>query len=184
MKKTIFVLIAAIFTLYLGTITHAEAATPGGGPSSGVYQLDASLGLATGPGDYDSGWGFSIGAGYTLASIDKDLQARIDISFWDFRHDFPWGSGTYTRVPITIGARYYLPLDPKLRAFGQVGLESSIDNFDTASHESKSELNIGLAPGVGVEFFINPQTSIFAVGIAHLISDDYFSMNFGVATHF
>ncbi len=182
MKKTISILIVALFTL--GVVTYADAAGPEGGPSSGVYQLDASLGLATGPGDYDSGWGFSIGGGYTLASIDKNLQARLDISFFDFRHDFPWGSGTYTRVPITIGARYYLPLDPKLRAFGQVGLETSIDNFDTASHESKSELNVGLAPGVGVEFFINPTTSIFAVGVAHLISDDYFSMNFGVATHF
>jgi hypothetical protein len=182
MKKTISMLIVALFTL--GIVTCVDAAGPEGGPSSGAYQLDASLGLATGPGDYDSGWGFSIGAGYTLESIDKNLQARLDLSFFDFKHDFSWGSGTYLRVPITIGARYYLPLDPKLRVFGQVGLESSIDNFDTASHESKSELNIGLSPGVGAEFFINPQTSIFAVGIAHLISDDYFSMNFGLATHF
>jgi hypothetical protein len=45
-------------------------------------------------------------------------------------------------------------------------------------------LNIGIAPGAGIEFFVNPKVSIFALGLSHFISDSYFSMHFGVATHF
>ncbi len=180
MKKTIFTLLVALFTLSMGTMHYASAQ----GVALGDYELDASIGPATGPGDYDSGVGINFGAGYMLRSTDKNLQARFDISFYEFKHDFPWGSGTYTRVPFTFSARYYLPIEEKLRAFGQAGLEISIDNFDTFEHESKSELNVGIAPGVGIEYFVNPRVSIFALGVAHLISDSYFSLQFGVATHF
>jgi len=77
-----------------------------------------------------------------------------------------------------------VPIVDRLRAFGQAGLETSIDNFDTAGNQRESEVNVGIAPGAGIEFFVNPKVSVFALGLAHLISDSYFSMQFGVATHF
>jgi hypothetical protein len=184
MKKIVFALIAAFFTLFMGTMSHAKSTVSGGASESAVYEVDASLAPATGPGDYDSGIGINFGGGYTLESIDKNLQARFDISFYEFRHDFPWGGGTYTRVPLIVGVRYYVPIVDKLRAFGQVGLETSIDSFDNSANQNRSELNIGIAPGAGIEFFVNPKVSIFTLGLAHLISDSYFSMHFGVATHF
>jgi hypothetical protein len=184
MKKTILPLLVAFFTLSMGTMAYAKSAGSERAHESEVYEFDASLAPATGPGDYDSGVGINFGAGYSLASVDKNLQARFDISYYQFKHDFPWGSGTYTRVPLIVGVRYYVPIVDKLRAFGQVGLETSIDSFDNSANQNKSELNLGIAPGAGIEFFVNPKVGVFALGLAHLISDSYFSMHFGVATHF
>jgi opacity protein-like surface antigen len=184
MKKVLFALLVAVFTLCMGTVSYAKSAVSEGTYGSGAYEFDASLAPATGPGDYDSGVGINFGLGYILAPVDKNLQARFDIAFYEFKHDFPWGSGTYTRVPIIIGVRYYMPIVDKLRAFGQVGLETSIDSFDNSANQNKSDLNIGIAPGAGIEFFVNPKVSVFTLGLAHLISDSYFSMHFGVATHF
>lgn len=184
MKKTVFKLLVAFVTLFMGTVSYVVSAGAEGTDPSGIYELDGSLAPATGPGDYDGGFGINFGAGYTLASVDKNLQARFDLSFYHFNHDFSWGSGTYTRVPITIGVRYYLPIVDRIRAFGQAGVETSVDNFDNSAHQSKSEVNLGLAPGAGIEFFVNPNLSVFALGVAHLISDSYFSMQFGVATYF
>jgi opacity protein-like surface antigen len=184
MIKTIFMLFVAFFTLSMGTVSYAKTAGTEGADGLGDYEFDASVGPATGPGDYDGGFGINFGAGYTLRSIDKNLQARFDISFYHFNHDYPWGTGTYTRVPFLISARYYVPIADRLRAFGQAGLEVSVDNFDNAGDQSQSEVNVGIAPGAGIEFFVNPKVSIFALALAHLISDSYFSMQFGVATHF
>jgi hypothetical protein len=184
MKKTVFTLLVAFFTLSVGTMSYAKSVGSEGAASSAVYEFDASLAPATGPDDYNSGFGINFGAGYTLASIDKNLQARFDLSFYHFNNDFLWGSGTYTRVPMIISARYSVPIVDKLRAFGQAGLEISVDNFDNSAHQKKSEVNLGIAPGAGIEFLVNPKVGVFALGIAHLISDSYFSMQFGVATHF
>jgi len=184
MKKTVFTLLMAFFTLSMGTMSYAKSAGSEGAYETGTYEFDASLAPATGPGDYDGGFGINFGAGYTLSSIDSNLQARFDFSIYQFKNDFPWGTGTYTRVPFILSARYYVPIVDRLRAFGQAGLETSIDNFDTAGNQRESEVNVGIAPGAGIEFFVNPKVSVFALGLAHLISDSYFSMQFGVATHF
>lgn len=184
MKKTVFTLLVVFITISTGTMADAKSAGSDGGAISGVYEFDGSLAPATGPGDYDSGIGINFGAGYTLASIDKNLQARFDISFYQFKNDFPWGSGTYTRVPFIVSARYYVPIVNRLKAFGQAGLETSIDEFDNSAHQRQNEVNVGISPGAGIDFFVNPKVSIFALGVAHLISDSYFSMHFGVATHF
>jgi opacity protein-like surface antigen len=184
MKKTVFTLLVAFVTLSVGTISYAKSSGTEGTASSGVYEFDASLAPATGPGDYNGGFGINFGIGYMLKAIDKNLQVRFDLSFYQFNNDFPWGRGTYTRVPMTVSARYYVPIVDKLRVFGQAGLETSVDNFDNSAHQRISEVNIGFAPGAGIEFFVNPKVTVFALGVAHLISDSYFSTQFGVATHF
>ncbi|HUI44621.1 MAG TPA: outer membrane beta-barrel protein [Nitrospirota bacterium] len=181
MKRTVLILLVAFFTLTLGTMFHAKSARA---YESGTYELDATIAPASGPGDYDAGFGVTFGGGYTLAEIDKNLQARFDISVYRFTHDFPWGSGTYVRVPFLLSGRYYVPIVDRLRVFGQAGLETSIDNFDNSSNQRQSEVNVGISPGAGVEFFVTPKVSIYALGLVHLISDSYFSMHFGVAAHF
>ncbi len=184
MKKIVITLLAAFVTLSGVTTSYAKSGGSGGADLSGLYEFDGSLAPATGPGDYSSGFGINFGAGYMLKSIDKNLQVRFDLAFYQFNNDFPWGNGSYTRVPMIVSARYYVPIVNKLRAFGQAGLETSVDNFDNSAHRKRSEVNLGVAPGAGIEFFVNPKVSVFTLGVAHLISDSYFSMQFGVAAHF
>ena len=184
MKKTAFILLTAFFTLSMGTMSYAASAGSERTAGLGVYEFDAALGPASGPGDYDGGLGVNFGAGYTLSEIDSNLQARIDISFYHFNHDFSWGTGTYTRVPFMVSARYYVPVMDKVRAFGQIGLETSIDNYDTSGHQSQNKVDVGITPGAGIELFMAPKISVFALALMHLVSDDYASIQFGVATHF
>jgi hypothetical protein len=74
-----------------------------------------------------------------------------------------------------------------MKLFAQLGLETSFDNYDYISGGnklSKSEMNVGIAPGVGMELFLNKNTSFFVLGRGHMISDSYFSMQFGLAQHY
>jgi hypothetical protein len=45
-------------------------------------------------------------------------------------------------------------------------------------------VNFGITPGGGIEFQVLPDVSIFALGRIHIITDNYFSMQFGAAFHF
>lgn len=182
MKHSIVAVLAALFIITMGTSAFAK--TGSGSATAGNIEVEGSMAVATGPGSYDSGYGVSFGAGYALADIDRNLQARFDFSYFSFKKDYWWGSGTYTRVPFTISARYYAPILDKLRVFGQAGVETSADTFDDAAHHRKNEINIGLSPGAGIELIVNPNLSFFAQARAHFISDSYMSMHFGVAAYF
>jgi len=161
-------------------------------PTGRDFEVDGSFAFATGPDSFDAGYGFNFGAGYLLRTIDRNLQARLDISFYSFSYDYWTGFGStslsYTRVPVTVSGRYYLPISDKLKAFAQAGLETSIDHFDYIApngvKRSKNEVNLGISPGAGIEFNVNQNISLFALGRFHLISDSYFSNQFGIAAHF
>ncbi len=180
--------IAMILTVFLlcGISTVAFAKTAGSS-GSGV-EMDGSFGFGTGPGSFDPGFGLNFGAGMMFPNTD--LQARIDVSYFDF--SYRYGGVTdysYTRIPITLSARYYMPISDVFKAFVQAGFEASVDKKDeptyigVLSHEV-SELNPGLSVGGGVEYFMVPQASVFVLGRAHVVSDSYFSMHFGAAFHF
>jgi hypothetical protein len=181
MKRIIIVSLTTILVLGSGSVVFGKS---GSSPAGGYIEVDGAMVMATGPGDYDSGISVNIGAGYALASVDRNLQARVDLSYLQFKKNYSWGKGEYTRVPLTLSARYYLPPFDKLRLFGQAGVTTSVDSFDTASHDSKKEIRIGLAPAVGVEFLINPKLGFFAMTRAHLMTDSYMSMHFGVVSYF
>ncbi len=75
------------------------------------------------------GFGLNFGAGYTFPDIN--LQARVDVSYFDFSYDYAGlYDFSYTRIPITVSARYYFPINDSLKAFAQAGIETSIDSFD------------------------------------------------------
>jgi hypothetical protein len=183
MKHTIIAVLTVLFFITMGT-TSALAKTGKSSATAGNVEVEGSMAVATGPGSYDSGFGVSFGAGYALSDIDRNLQARFDFSYFSFKKDYSWGSGTYTRVPFTVSARYYAPVFDKLRVFGQAGVETSMDTFDDAGHHRNNEVNIGLSPGAGIELIVNPNLSFFAQARAHFISDSYVSMHFGVASYF
>ncbi len=187
MKKLMLILTAAILLAAAGTSAFAATKT-----EPGVYEIDGSLGFGSGPGDFDAGVGVNFGAGMMLNSIDKNLQARIDFGYYDFSTDFLFVSMDYIRIPITISGRYYMPLNDQLKIFAQAGLESSVDSKDNVIgvfdglpiKQTKNQVKLGLTPAAGVQFFITPDVSLFAVGSVHLIADSYFTMQFGAGFHF
>jgi outer membrane protein with beta-barrel domain len=194
MKNSVVAMLAVLVILGSVTVAFAKESKTGRSaesPAAGDIELGGSFNVATGPDSFDSGVGLTFGGGYTMRAVDKNLQVRVDLSFYQFKTDFFFGGGstnlTYTRVPITVSGRYYFPIIDRLRAFAQVGLETSVDSFDyyaNGNKHTKNEVNLGITPGGGIEFFVNRNLSIFALGSAHIISDSYFSMQFGAAAHF
>jgi hypothetical protein len=191
-KKMTASVLASLFLLSVATAAFAIAGTPSTAYAMGTddFELDGAFSFATGPGSFDAGFGFNFGVGYALSALDKNLQARVDISYYDFSYSYSlYGYDlNYTRFPFTVSGRYYFPIVDRLQAFAQVGLETSYDSYDYVDRagrkRSKNELNLGVTPGGGIEFFINRNASLFIVGRWHLISDDYFSMHYGAAYHF
>ena len=180
MKKITLLFLALFLAVGMTSTASAKTENPG-------VEIDGSFGFGSGPGDYDPGFGLNFGAGYTFPDIN--LQARVDVSYFDFSYDNLFGDFSYTRIPITVSARYYFPINDSLKAFGQAGIETSVDSFDervgfTYFKNSVDEINVGLSLGGGIEYYLVPQASIFALGRAHIISDDYFSIHFGGAFHF
>ncbi len=187
---TVFIIVFLAF--FTGTAAHAKTVrTTSASSDLSGFEIDGSFGFATGPDHFDTGYGLNFGAGYMLGTIDKNLQARVDLSYFDFSYTYGYGYNydlSYTRAPLTVSARYYFPIVNRLKAFAQAGLETSIDQFDyvdgAGRKQSKSEINLGVSPGGGVEFFINRDISVFAVGRWHIIDHSYFSGMFGAAYHF
>jgi opacity protein-like surface antigen len=175
----------AMFFMVGGTAAYAKSATMS---EQGMFEVDGSLAVANGPGSFDGGPGVNFGAGYLLSTIDKNLQARVDLSYYNFSSTFGVLDLSYSRIPVTVSARYYFPINDRMKAFAQAGIETSFDSKESPLgpffKQSKNEVNFGLAPGGGIEFFVLPEVSLFALGRIHIISDSYFSMQFGAALHF
>ncbi len=194
MKKIFIITMSAILMASMATAAFAKTArTSSSSSEAGPIELDGGFTFGTGPGDFGSAFGFNFGGGYMLEAV-PNLQIRADLSYYDFSRTF-FTDLSYTRIPFTVGARYYFPMNDRLKLFAQAGLETSFDKIETTVPvfiggqlvgltQSSSEVNIGISPGGGIEFFITPQVSIFALGRIHIIADDYFSMNFGAAAHF
>lgn len=186
MKKKLFVM-AACLMLLLSMASGAMAA-------KGDKELDFGIGFATAPYDHgDLGWGLNFGGGYEFHQIsptrNDTLQLRGDIGYnsWsgnDFSHDLD-----FSRVPLSVGCRYYYPIKQvkNLRVFGQASLEMSFDSWDFwngARTDSHDEVNVGVTPGVGVEFLLNRDIFVQAEMKEHLISDPYFTMQGGIGFRF
>jgi hypothetical protein len=184
MKARIFALLAAVFIVASSAPSFAAPPAPKP-PALPEVEWDVSSVSASGPAVYNADFGVNFGAGYILSSIDTNFQVRFDLSFYQFTHDFPAGRGIYTRMPLTISARYYLPIRNKLKGFVQTGLEASFDNYpDTAELQLKNDLNLGVSPGAGIEYFVKRNVSLFALGRAHIVADGYFSIHAGAAAHY
>jgi opacity protein-like surface antigen len=186
MNKKLAAVTLAVFLLVGGGST--AFAKSGSVSGKDLFEVDGSFGFGSGSGALDSGYGFNFGAGYMLSSIDKKLQARVDLSYYDFSTTFLGQDLSYTRVPITVSARYYFPINDRLKAFAQAGIETSFDSFEsyagTVNKHTENEVNFGISPGGGIEFYVLPDISLFGLGRAHIITDNYFSMQFGAAFHF
>jgi len=180
------VLIALAMT-YSSSTAFAKPAQSSGSMWTGNLEIDGSMGIGTGPGDFDSAAGMNFGAGYMLSSINKNLQVRVDLSYYNFGFAQLGYDLDYRRIPLTVSGRYYFPVNDKMKAFAQAGIETSFDYFeyaDALGKHKKNEVNLGLSPGGGVELMVAQNVSIFVVGRYHLVSDSYVSMQFGAGFHF
>ncbi|MGE5172247.1 MAG: outer membrane beta-barrel protein [Betaproteobacteria bacterium] len=180
-----FVLFALAALILCGITATAFAS------SSQDVEVDGSLALASAPASgFDTGFGVTFGFGMMLPQINKDLQGRIELSYYEWS-DTEFGVDvTYKRVPVDIGGRFFLPTQSgNLKVFVQGMLELSFDevevsNFPFPGTVSESQTHLGLVPGAGIELKINPSLSFVADARWHLITDDYFSLQVGLAAHF
>jgi opacity protein-like surface antigen len=156
--------------------------------SGGQLELGGSLGYATGPGSFDDDWGVTFGAGYMLNNIEN-FQARIDLSYFPFERDVLLGTSLeFTRVPIAVGGRYYVPVTDTVNFFAEGAIEASFDDAEFigvfGTKHTDDEVNFGFTPGAGAEFFVSDMISLFTTARYHMITDDYLSIHLGGAFHF
>ncbi|MFZ2951229.1 MAG: outer membrane beta-barrel protein [Desulfuromonadaceae bacterium] len=200
MKKSKIVRILAasmLLTLSLAATSFA---------ARGDKEVDLSIGIATSsdagnPGyagygygygsSYGTGLGLSVGGGYELLDITAikggTLQIRGDIGY----NHWSEGGFTLTRVPVSAGARLYVPIQAvnKLRVYGEASLELSFDSFDTPSYwfydgRKSSDTKIGLVPGAGAEFIVAPNVFVGGGLKYHIVSDGYLNALVGVGFKF
>ncbi len=193
MKKFILITLAAL--VLCGMTGTAFARSTGSSSSQPDMEVDGSLVLASSPASgFDTGYGVTFGFGTMLPQLNKDLQGRVEISY------FTWSASEfgvdvdYTRIPIDVGGRFYLPAGSQnLKVFVQGMLELSFDKVEVAvsnfpfpgtTKASESETHLGLVPGAGIDIKLSPGLSFVADARWHIITDNYFSIQAGLAAHF
>lgn len=189
MKKVVIVFIAALSLLVMTATAFARTS----GSSQGA-EVDASLVLATAPASgLDTGFGINIGAGMMLPQINRDLQGRVEFSYFSWSGSTFGVDYTYKRMPIGAGGRFYLPIQSNsLKLYAQGLIELSFDEVEVVvpaplgryGTASESDINFGLVPGFGIELPINQNLGFVADARWHLITDNYFTVQGGLAYHF
>lgn len=181
MKKVTVLLMAGIIA-GLGFAQPSFAKT-------GDKSVNVGLGYGSEPAaGMGSAIGFSIGGGY---EIQDDTQVRVDISSFGWKQTVYGMDIKYTRMPITVSGRQYYPLQDNLKAYGQLGLEMSLDKAEAATSfmgttykAEASETHLGVTPGGGIEFAITPQISVGGDVAYHIITDSYFTLGINAGYHF
>lgn len=170
---------------------------------------DIGLGLSTEPtGGFGSGFNLSAGVNVSPADLQikglpKELDFRADVSYSRWKYSWAMLGFTgfdlkYSRIPIFLGGRFYVPLNvPNLKFYAEAGMEISIDTVDyplyfwnagnlkwSYQSTSRSSVEIGLTPGAGFQYDINKQIYVGANARFHFISDSYFTLGINVGTKF
>jgi len=161
----------------------------------GDKEVNVGLAYGSAPASgFGSAIGFSIGGGY---EIQDNIQVRADISSFGWKQTVSGLDAKYTRMPITVSGRKYYPLQNNLlKAYGQLGLEMSMDKVDVvipgytsgffsvpAQTASASETRLGITPGGGIEFAVTPQISVGGNVAYHIITDSYFTLGINAGYH-
>lgn len=161
----------------------------------GDKEVNVGLGYGSAPASgFGSAIGFSVGGGY---EIQDNTQVRADIASFGWKQTLYGMDLKYTRMPITVSGRQYYPMQNNLKAYGQLGLEMSMDKVDVAvpgytsayysvpaTTASASETHFGITPGGGIEFAVTPQISVGGDVAYHIITDSYFTLGINAGYHF
>jgi len=188
MKRFALIALAALIVCNITATAFGKSA---GSSSSEGVEVDGSIAVASAPASgFNDGIGVTFGFGTMLPQINKDLQGRIEFSYYEWSATEFGTDVTYKRVPVDIGARFFLPTQSgNLKVFVQGMLEVSFDtvevsNFPFPGTASESETHLGLVPGAGIELKFSPSLSFVADARWHLITDDYLTLQAGLAYHF
>lgn len=181
--KQRFVL-TVLYVVLLAAAGQASAATKG----TGGVAVDGSLVFATAPeSSFDSTVGIGVGATIDLSerintSRNVAMSLRGDMTYFAWDGDVYGIDLTYKRLAFFGGPRLYFPLGGKsaITPYVEGGLELTYDTVDVAlppfNRTSRSELNLGLAGGGGVEFALADRLKFGVSGRVHIISDSFLSL--------
>lgn len=186
MKRTVLLLAAVLILVGAGSALAQE------GRSTGI---DVFGGFATETID-DVGAGYGLGVGVTVPfntlfqmsnmSGTEDLAIRADLSYFHWEDEVNVFGTNFdveaTRIPLFVGARYYLPshvISGPIDIFGELGLQLSFDEFEVATFfgtVSDDQVNFGVPIGAGIEFNISDAAYLGLSGRLHIIDETYFTM--------
>lgn len=151
----------------------------------GEFSAEFMGAIGLGPDDPDfqlrSTFAPGVGIGY---NVDEYIQLRADVSYFKWKDAATVcrsGCSTFSLhlqdIPIFLGGRFFLPLDPfvaGVRLFGELGLSANLMKAefsnDSGGGLSDSKLKIGIVPGIGVDFRVAPSVSIGLNGRYHVLS--------------
>ena len=126
----------------------------------------------------DTGTALALGVGAAFYHPKNNIdEVRVDLTYLT-ADDGPF---EVTRIPIIFSGRMYFPQDGDMTFYAQGGLGFSFDKveFPTITGKgSESETNIDLVPAGGIQFQVNPNTTIGGELALHLTDDSYFTILF------
>ena len=197
MRRSMRIMVVILLaSLLCGNAFAAKAST------GAKTEVDGMLSIASDPvSGFGTTLGIGAGIGFDLSDSLKPssgkLFGRVDINYFSWDETVFGTSLNYTRVPIFVGGRYYLPTSgSQIALFLEAGLEFSFDSVDAAVpvffppfvgalKSNSSDLNVGISPGVGIEIPIsNDGLFVGADARWHLITDDYFTFSFVLGKKF
>ena len=178
--------IGALILIFVFCLTGAEASSAS---TDRAYEVEASgLGSSPAGSGFHNAYGFSLGFGVMLNNA-QTLQGRIDFSPLEWKRTYFGNELLYKRQVIALSSRFYKPTySETVKFFGQVGVEVSSDKKESMDgtwvKTTSSKTNIGITPGVGIEFGIGPDVGFIISGRYHIITDSYFDLMAGIAVYF
>lgn len=156
----------------------------------GDKEVDGNIGFNSGSIGSGVGLNLAAGGGVEIMAIPQikgaTLQVRGDIGYNNWNSNDYYGDWSYTRVPISGGARLYIPITavPNLRAYGEADLEISFFSVSSGNYSSSSSVDVGLPIAAGVEYKITSNVFATAAVKFHIISNDYVSTTVGIGYKF
>lgn len=162
----------------------------------GDTSIEGFVGIGRGPDDEEIDFGTEIGGGvgFGYEAIDN-FQLQVDISYYKWSESENVGSIVGTEelrnIPLFLGGRLLLPVTPKIKFFGELGLSVNFLKISAKSpglfSESESKTKIGVVPGIGGYYMVTPQLGLGlglryniigkGIGDADTVEPSYFSAN-------
>src|SRR5574342_972153 len=104
MKRFVLITLAALIACCITATAFAKSA---GSPSSQDVEVDGSLAVASAPASgFDTGLGVTFGFGAMLPQISRNLQGRVEFSYYEWDATQFGLDVTYKRVPVDLGGRF------------------------------------------------------------------------------
>jgi len=134
-----------------------------------VTSISGALGIGTEP-CCGLGTGFGLGVGAAFYHVN-DIEIRGDLTYLSWSE----GSVDFNRIPVIVSGRMYFPQKNDMTFYGQAGLGLSFDGGDI-----DSETNLDFVPAGGIQFQVNPDTTMGGELAIHLTDESYFTFLFKV----